>query len=218
MARTDSEGWERQGNSRRPRLDRRRINAAEMDRIVRPPGFDERGDLSRLVSARSPIAGERDADLAAVAAQRINAIVSVRAVIGLERMPPTDSKPPIFAHPFPEPARREGGEGWISQAPGGLRPRPWPMRLGVLLLIGDEGRAGQAAKILKVFARVMLRSLAGPARRRVLSLARMPFDPAVSRPPPRCPCLPGPWRRRARTPSPRPKSCRRARPEFERAP
>ena len=140
------------------------INVAEMDRIVRPPGFDERCDLGRFVGAGSPIARERDADLGGVAAQLVDAVISVLAIIGLERMAPTDSKSPIFGHPPPKSVRSEGGEGRISQAPSGFRARARPMWLGMLLLIGDEGRARQLAQILEVFAHAVRPSVARARR------------------------------------------------------
>ena len=148
-----------------------------MDRIVRPPGFDERRDLSRFVGAGSPIACERDADLAGVAAQPVNSVVSVLAIIGLEWMAPTDSKSPIFGQPLPKSVRREGGEGWIGQALSGFRARARPMRLGMLLLIGDEGRARQLAQILKVFAhavRAVARQSGAAARFRPRACDRNP--------------------------------------------
>jgi hypothetical protein len=63
-----------------------------MDRIVRPPGLDKRRDLGRFVSAGSPIARERDADLAGVAAQPVDSVISVLSIISLEWIAPTDSK------------------------------------------------------------------------------------------------------------------------------
>jgi hypothetical protein len=142
-----------------------------MDRIVRPPGFDERRDLGRFVGAASPIACERDADLAGVAAQLIDSVIPVLAIIGLEWMAPTDSKSPIFGHPPPKSVRREGGESWIRQALTSFRPRPRPMRLSMLLLIGDERRARQLAKILEIFAHAVRPSLAIRARRLVSARA-----------------------------------------------
>ena len=90
------------------------IDVAEMDRIVRPPRFDERGDLGRFVRAASPIARQRDADLAGVAAEAVDSVIPVLAIVGQEGMTPTDSKSPIFGQPPPKSVRREGGEGWIG--------------------------------------------------------------------------------------------------------
>src|ERR1700733_8489159 len=136
-----------------------------MDRIVRPPGFDEHCDLGRFVGAGSPIARERDADLTGVAAEPVDSVIPVLATISLERMSPTDSKSPIFTHPSPKSVRREGGEGWISQALTSFRAGARPMRLGMLLLIGDEGRARQVAQILEILAHSVRPSLTLRARR-----------------------------------------------------
>src|SRR3984957_20388846 len=87
------------------------IDVAEMDRIVRPPGFDKRCDFGRFVGAGSPIAREPDAG---VAAEAVDSVISVLAIICLKSMSPTDSESPIFAHPPPKSVRREGGEGWIG--------------------------------------------------------------------------------------------------------
>jgi len=122
---------------------------------VRPPGLDERRHLGRFVSAGSPVARERDADLAGVAAQPVDSVISGLAIISLEGMAPTDSKSPIFAHPSPESVRREGGEGWIGQALTSFSARTRTMRLSMLLLIGDEGRARQLAKILEISTHVV---------------------------------------------------------------
>jgi hypothetical protein len=148
------------------------VDIAEMDRKVRPIGFDERRDLSRLVGAGSPIAGERDADLVAIAPQPVDAVVSVFAVVSLEGMSLADSKSPIFGHPFPKSPRGEGGEGWIRQMLSGFGARTRPTRLRMLPLIGEQGRARQAAEILKVSAHAVRLSLAGRSRRRRLVSAR----------------------------------------------
>jgi hypothetical protein len=110
-----------------------------MDRIVRPPGFDKCCDLGRFVGAGSLIARERDADLAGVAAQRVDSVISVLATISLERVPPTDAKPSIFAYPSPKSVRREGGESWIHLALTSFSAGTGSMRLSMLLLIGYEG-------------------------------------------------------------------------------
>jgi len=41
---------------------------------MRSPGLDERRDLGRFVGAGSPVARERDADLAGVAAQPVDSL------------------------------------------------------------------------------------------------------------------------------------------------
>jgi hypothetical protein len=132
---------------------------------MRSPGLDERRDLGRFVGAGSPVARERDADLAGVAAQPVDSVISGLAIISLEGMAPTDSKSPIFAHPSPESVRREGGEGWIGQALTSFSARTRTMRLSMLLLIGDEGRARQFSKILEISAHAVRPSLTIRARR-----------------------------------------------------
>jgi hypothetical protein len=67
--------------------------------------------------------------------------------------------------------RRKGGERRIGQALTSVRARPRPVRLGMLLLIGNEGRARQFAKILEIFAHAVRPSLAIRARRLVSARA-----------------------------------------------
>jgi hypothetical protein len=188
-----------------------------MDRIVRPPGLDKRRDLGRFVSAGSPIARERDADLAGVAAQPVDSVISVLSIISLEWIAPTDSESANIRsaiakigearrrrgmdRPGADELQRGNGADAAEHASSDRRRRP------TAAVFEDPGDL--------CACRAAVAHHSGAADRlRPRASMRSP----LSQPRQRCPWRPAPCRPRARTPWPRPRSCRPARPAIERAP
>ena len=149
------------------------VDVAQMDRDVGVTGGHEFGHLVRLVGARPPIAGERDADLSIVA-KRIDAVRRMLALVGGKTVPRPDSIAQIFPEPQQLVRRREAVECLERFCKrlrtGAMLPRS--PRQFLLLHPGDLGDAGDAlevAQILRVLRRFRTVSHDGrlPGRRGV---------------------------------------------------